>query len=678
MEIIKFGVWCICILIIRKAAWGRISRRLQYSLWIAAIIFLLLNSALNISSSFSIENIVFYIEDFAENKTNIAMLPEKDIPEHENDYIQVTEAQAPFHTYNALNPGTAHPPNQQVQNKHSGNSFQHLPKVTPQKLKWGISSLILIYLLFSNVCFYVWCRRNRSFYGRDEKTGLAIYLLQEIKSPFLFGKTVYIDAHMAADSRMREHIIMHEYCHYKHFDHLWVFVRALCFAFHWYNPFLWIAIAYMKRDCELACDEAAIAALDADKRKEYGYTLLQLARKQKGKTSFPTLTTSMNGNFKKLKERIIMISYKKSRSLGITGLVILSMILLAGCTFTKGTGAENAKTEDLAVTGGTEAGEHAEVKNDAQAAPADTVSTNWINDTSGIIYNSVKYYAGYFYYADSENLKRIDQKLMSEEDLAEGNVKLGNCDENYIYYIRYPSDTDGNSGILRLNLNNFAEDLLVSWSDDLWLCSNVYAAGNTIYLEKNNCCEAYEIKGNPAAKLAETENKIYQEMAQCGISQENINAFAAGYTNAAFQYHKFVYLDRNNEKIIVYDTDSGEKLSELERCGSDLLLTEKGFVYKDLEQNIYFRKWESQTSELLYNVGEHQGLTVNYGTYDNQYIYGFYENDEESILVKISWEGECTKDKVFQNINKAVEISFSINNGVRSYLQNGHIIFEAA
>lgn len=87
MEIIKFGVWCICILIIRKAAWGRISRRLQYSLWIAAIIFLLLNSALNISSSFSIENFVFYIEDFAENKTNIAILPEKDIPEHENDNI---------------------------------------------------------------------------------------------------------------------------------------------------------------------------------------------------------------------------------------------------------------------------------------------------------------------------------------------------------------------------------------------------------------------------------------------------------------------------------------------------------------------------------------------------------------------------------------------------------------
>lgn len=678
MEIIKFGVWVFCILIIRKAAWGRISRRLQYSLWITAIVFLLLNPAFNISSHFSIENFVFYIKHFAENKSDATMLSEENMPEHENDHIQMKEAQASFNSYIASNPGAADLLGQQMQNKHSENSGQHSPKDAWQKFKWIISSLILIYMLFSNVCFYVWCRRNRSFYELNEKTGLAIYLLPEIKSPFLFGKTVYIDADMAVDSRIREHIIIHEYCHYKHFDHLWVFMRFLCFAFHWYNPFLWIAITYMKRDCELACDEAAIATLGANKRKEYGYTLLELARNQKGKAVFSTLTTSMNGNFKRLKERITMISYKSSRNFVITGFVILGMILLAGCTFTKGTAAKNDKIEDLTVTSRAETGVQETVKNDTQPAPADTTSINWSNDTSGIVYNSVKYYAGYFYYSDAENLKRINQKLTSEESLAKGNVKLGNCDESYIYYIRYPSDTDENSGILRLNLNTLTEELLVSWSDSMWLYSNVYAAEDTIYLEGNNYCEAYRIKENSAVKLEETENEIYQQMAKCGIPQENINAFLPGYTNAAFQYHKFVYLDRNSEKIIVYDTDSGEKLSELENCGSDLLLTERGFVYKDLAQNIYYREWESQTSKLLYDVRENQGLTVNYGTYDNEYIYGFYENSGECILVKISWEGECVKDKIFQNINKAVEIGFSVNNGVRSYWQNGHIIFEAA
>ena len=37
MEIVKWGIVVTGILLLRKAAWGRISRRMQYGIWIVTV-----------------------------------------------------------------------------------------------------------------------------------------------------------------------------------------------------------------------------------------------------------------------------------------------------------------------------------------------------------------------------------------------------------------------------------------------------------------------------------------------------------------------------------------------------------------------------------------------------------------------------------------------------------------
>ena len=169
---------------------------------------------------------------------------------------------------------------------------------------------------------------------------------------------------------------------------------------------------------------------------------------------------------------------------------------------------------------------------------------------------------------------------------------------------------------------------------------------------------------------------IYQSMERCNISYEDMNELAYGYTYIMFQYHKLVSVDRNNHKIVVYDTDSGETVNTIEQCGSDILVSDRGIVYKDLDYNIWLREWESEESKLLYDMAENDHKFVNYGTYDNQYIYGFYESDNECTLVEIMWDGGCRTGRVFENVSKSVELGLSAHNGVISFRQDGHVVFE--
>ena len=301
---------------------------------------------------------------------------------------------------------------------------------------------------------------------------------------------------------------------------------------------------------------------------------------------------------------------------------------------------------------------------------------NQNSDASGVIYNAVKYYNGNFYYSDTDGFKRMDKGMSTIETLAEGNVKVGNCEDNYIYYMRYPADDERNAGVFRMNLADPVEEQLLAWSEDMWMIQDIYAFQNIIYLEKYNICEAYEVNAGQISKIDEKDNMVYQNMDHCNILYEDINNLAYGYTSIMFQYHKFVYEDRNNNKVIVYDTDSGETVNIIEQCEIGILVCDRGIVYRDPDYNIWLREWENENSTLLYDMAANDNKFVQYGTYDNQYIYGFYEDDNECTLVKLMWDGGYKIGRVFENVSKAVELRFSANNGVISFLQDGHVVFE--
>ncbi len=373
----------------------------------------------------------------------------------------------------------------------------------------------------------------------------------------------------------------------------------------------------------------------------------------------------------------------KQRIVEIATMLYVIVVFLTGCSFTHEADMSMTDSNEVNISVDTNIPE-----TDGQTEKGDLVGESEIEDKNGDtevdqntglgnnVYNPVKYYNNYFYFSDVNGFQRISEDLSITETLADGNVILGDFDENKIYYIRYASDNVDNAGIFYMDLTNLYEEKLLNWSEFMWSIHQIYVYQNKIYLEGGNICKAYEFNNGVISEIEELDNVLYQQLDRCGILHEDISALAYGYINTMLQYQKLVYLDRQNNKIIIYDTESGEIINLIDQCESDVLVTEWGIVYKDLDNNILFRKWIEEDSEMLYDISENNDIFVNYGTFDDQYIYGFDESENECILIKITWEGKCETDKEFENEGIAVNLGFSINNGIISFLHDGYRIFE--
>lgn len=121
-------------------------------------------------------------------------------------------------------------------------------------------------MLISNLVFYLRLRRDRrrlALPAAPWSGKLPVYEADGLPSPCLFGlfrPGIYLNE-AAMDAEHPEHILAHEYAHYRHGDHVWAVLRSVCLAVHWYNPLVWWAAALSRRDCELACDASALRRL---------------------------------------------------------------------------------------------------------------------------------------------------------------------------------------------------------------------------------------------------------------------------------------------------------------------------------------------------------------------------------------------------------------------------------
>ncbi|MFI3237593.1 MAG: M56 family metallopeptidase [Lachnospiraceae bacterium] len=299
--ILNSGILILSILLIRKLAWGHISRRLQYALWIVVLLFFITTPFLTIHSDYSAEHLINGIT------TQIT-----------NSSIITTE-------FSKLLSPTTDP---SLVASDTTISSEHIATI----LRFSVTALLLLAFLSTNIRFSSYCKKNRTYYG--QQNGLKIYSMPGIPSPFLFGKGIYLDDSLLSQESLIEHVILHETCHYKHKDNFWVLVRSILLAVFWYNPFLWLAIPFIKRDCELACDEAALLHLDDAARLSYGQTLLMIIKSNNSKQVNLTVATTMSGNLKKLHERISLIATKKKASVLAILLVLCTMLALSFSTFT--------------------------------------------------------------------------------------------------------------------------------------------------------------------------------------------------------------------------------------------------------------------------------------------------------------------------------------------------------
>lgn len=193
--------------------------------------------------------------------------------------------------------------------------------------RYGIAAALGIVFCIYNMGFMVLCIRRRRFYKKDTGTGMKIYILDFPQTPFLLGRNVYVHPDMTQNDEFLCYAVCHEHSHYKQGDFLWVPLRFLFLIYYWFDPIVWMAVMRMGQDSELSCDEKVISVLGEEIRDAYGASLIMLLQKKQKKRMFG-ITTMMGGKKKQLKERIMAISGKQKRSIVATGIVAVGVILI--------------------------------------------------------------------------------------------------------------------------------------------------------------------------------------------------------------------------------------------------------------------------------------------------------------------------------------------------------------
>ncbi len=191
------------------------------------------------------------------------------------------------------------------------------------------------YMVFYQIKWKKYLRENaRPLKGRKKyRNKLSVYTVKGLPSPCLCGRRIYLTKEMASDERRLEHILMHEYCHYRHFDSVWVIVRCILTAVYWFHPLVWAAAYLSKQDSELACDEAALRLLGEEERIAYGKTLLVLIAEEPYGRNRIGIASTMSGGEKGIRERIFRIAKKRTYLAVLTGIVIIVAAVLVAVTF---------------------------------------------------------------------------------------------------------------------------------------------------------------------------------------------------------------------------------------------------------------------------------------------------------------------------------------------------------
>lgn len=701
MKIISFGILLAGILLIRKAAWNYISRRTQYFLWIFAAFFLLLGSFLNIPSKFSLENSVYSIFYYIEqNGTgNDAEETKKALPDASKAPYLPLEAAADFQTqntgtegYKEVNasehisqsmPEQAAGKNNPTDGKADGRTDrkeqqQDIIKKNINGICMAGSVTAFLIIIISNIRFYILCKRNRIFKKKLNDSNLTIYSLKGISSPFLFGRNIYIDMETIQSEKNLRHIIIHEYCHFRHKDNLWALLRTLCLALNWYNPFAWLANEYVKRDCELACDEAALSFLDGEEKTEYGYTLLTLVKRSGGKTLFPTaaaatIATTMSGNMKRMKERISMIHSTKKHYAFAAWLIIICMIFLTGCTFTRGDSAAasqaNRVTADEPVQHPVKTikettvmpPEETEVKTSevkasevkASEVKASEVTTSETDPNK--YYNvSAVYDDGKTYLSSADGLYSIADGSDKRELIYSAPVTLGSIAEGYLFFYAYPAD--------------IKEAAIMSVELSTGRISASLPLGERIYDFREMCCESGELYINtamgknvavftilPDGSLEEKELLPITIPDELEEKESSVLALSPVISSEEGYKGTFYMTKEKGEEYdnCLYYYEDHSQIYKLEGI-TDAMITSKGIIGRDINRYNDVYLWDIYTGEkhLLYSSDENNDKYFGYNTYDEKGLYGLVkENDTSYYISRVNWDGSLNNLLLLENIS---------------------------
>ncbi|ROR28267.1 beta-lactamase regulating signal transducer with metallopeptidase domain [Mobilisporobacter senegalensis] len=312
---VSSSILIIILCIIRFLLKGKINFRLQYALWGLAAIRLLLPNTLiqlpGIGSSFSIMNPVVHVNKNVIKGTDLEPL-----------VTNITTGVV-YHDENATS----------LLIKLAAIDWELIIMAV-----WFAGVVIIgIWMIVINIRFSRYLIDHRKRILKPDFP-LPVYTVSDLQTPCLYGvysePAVYITPEILENPEQLEHVLTHELCHFKHYDHMWSIIRCGLIVLYWVNPFVWLAAYLSKRDCELACDEAAIEILGNEQRIQYGRTILSLVTNKATSSDLIKTAITMTADKRALKERIKMIADQpKMLKTTLAGLMLVLLAVIA-VTFT--------------------------------------------------------------------------------------------------------------------------------------------------------------------------------------------------------------------------------------------------------------------------------------------------------------------------------------------------------
>ena len=328
--LITSSVLILALLVMRRLFRNSLSRRMQYALWSLVLLRLLAPVSLP-AVDFSVLTATKPVEQTVAQRVTARPI-----------YIPVDRAPLTEHPSapDTAPENTETPVGESVWVVRSGQTAVQYRRLSVQAVLSGVwlagSAVSAAWLLAVNLRFWLRLRRDRISWD-VEGCALPVYLVEtELSSPCLFGlfrPAIYLPpAALASPERLR-YVLAHETTHARHLDHLWTLLRGVCLAVYWFDPLVWVASAAVKTDCELACDEGALARLEEEDRIPYGQTLLSLIPVQR--TASPMLAaTTMAAGKKQLKDRITRIAQRRRQFVAAAVATALLAGVVSACTFT--------------------------------------------------------------------------------------------------------------------------------------------------------------------------------------------------------------------------------------------------------------------------------------------------------------------------------------------------------
>ena len=169
-----------------------------------------------------------------------------------------------------------------------------------------------------------------------------IWETDAIKTAFVMGvinNKIYLPVGLSLNER--EMILKHERTHIRHKDPIVRIVMLIVNVVYWWNPFVWLAVWFMKKDMEMFCDEAVVRGMADYERKDYLNVLLNHSARNSG--IYPVMSFGETNTEKRI-EHILNMKGKSAKTL--IAIMCFMLIGLVGCTtVAKHQLTENGNTE---------------------------------------------------------------------------------------------------------------------------------------------------------------------------------------------------------------------------------------------------------------------------------------------------------------------------------------------